>query len=74
MMNGGDPGDFDWEGKPSFEDLLSETDENDVNEENADPNVSPHKVRVIEKLPGDGRARATDVSGCFQSPFPLFPF
>ena len=54
--------DFDWEGKPSFEDLLSETEENEENDENADPNVSPHKVRVIEKLPDDGRARATDVS------------
>ena len=59
VRNGGDPDDFDWEGKPSFEDLLSETEENG---ENADPNVSPHKVRVIEKLPDDGRARATDVS------------
>ena len=51
VRNGGDPDDFDWEGKPSFEDLLSETeenDENDENDENADPNVSPHKVCVIE--------------------------
>ena len=65
MRNGGDPDDFDWEGKPSFKDLrdlLSETEENDKNDENADPNVSPHKVPVIEKLRDDGRARATDVS------------
>jgi len=65
VRNGGDPDDLDWEGKPSFKDLrdlLSETEENDKNDENADPNVSPHKVRVIEKLRDDGRARATDVS------------
>ena len=62
MKNGCDPDDFDWEGKPSFEDFLSDFEVNEENDENADPNVSPHKVRVIEKLPDDGRARATDVS------------